>query len=507
MDGQSSSRRRVAVNTSLLYFRMLLLMFISLYTSRVILKELGFVDFGIYNVVGGIVAMFSLISGSLTSAITRFLTFNLGKGDLGLLQRTFSTALNIQFVLSVLIIILGEPIGLWFIENKMSMPTDRYVAATWVFHASLLTFAVNLISIPYNAAIIAHERMKVFAYISILEAVLKLSVVFLLSFFADRLIAYAVLVLITSVVIRFIYSFYCRRSFKECKYRWIFDKELFKNIFSFAGWNFVGTSSAILRDHGGNILLNLFFGPVTNAARGITMQVNSAISGFIYNFTTALNPQITKSYAMKNMNYVYSLNFWGTKISFFLFMIIVMPVFWGVDYILDIWLSEVPESAPLFIRLVLVYSLSESMSVTLVTSALATGNIKKYQIIVGGLQALNFPIAYVLFKLGAPHYSIFIVAIVLSQMCFWGRMSLLKNMISFPVSTFIKQVYSRCLLVVTILFVSLYPLSKIYTDWWIQLLIYGFATLCLGSLYVYTLGLNKKERNRLKLFIKSKKSL
>lgn len=292
MSNTNQNSKRIAKNTLLLYVRMLFMMAVSLYTSRVVLQTLGVENFGIYNVVGGVVAMFSVISGSLSAAISRFITYELGKGDKDQLIRIFSSSVTIQLGLGLIILLLAEVIGVWFLNTKMTIPTDRMYAANWVFQLSILTFIINLISVPYNAAIIAHEKMSAFAYISILEVVAKLIIVYMLLWSPfDKLIFYAILMASVALIIRFVYGYYCKRHFEECTFHFIFDKELLKKMFSFAGWNFIGAASAVLRDQGGNIVINLFCGPAVNAARGIAYQVNNAITGFVSNFMMALNPQ------------------------------------------------------------------------------------------------------------------------------------------------------------------------------------------------------------------------
>ena len=336
---------------------------VTLYTSRVVLAALGVVDFGIYNVVGGVVAMFSMLSGSLSIAITRFLTYELGTGNIERLKNIFSSAITIQLLIGGLVVLLAETVGLWFLNSKMVIPHERILAANYVLQFSLITFLINLISVPYNAAIIAHEKMSAFAYISIVEAISKLSVAFLISVAPfDRLIFYAILMCVTALVIRLIYGCYCKRYFEECTYHFIFDKELLKNMFSFAGWNFIGAASSVLRDQGGNIVINLFCGPAVNAARGIAYQVNNAISGFVSNFMMALNPQITKSYATGDKEYMMTLIHQGARLSFYILLILSLPVIIDAHYILTLWLKIVPEHTTLFVQLVLIFAMSESIS-------------------------------------------------------------------------------------------------------------------------------------------------
>lgn len=304
----SDNNKRIAKNTMLLYFRMIFIMVISLFTSRINLQSLGVENFGIYNVVGGVVAMFSVFSGSLSVSISRFITYELGKGNQEKLKKVFSTAVSIQIFLAVCITILAEIIGIWFLNNKMNIPADRLNAANWVMHFSILAFAVNLISVPYNAAIIAHEKMGAFAYVSVFEVVAKLGITYYLFISPfDKLKTYAVLLFALSIALRLIYGVYCKRNFQECSYHFILDRDLIKQMTGFAGWSLFGLVAYSGYNYGLNILLNLFFGPVVNAARGIAFQVQNAVQGFSNNFQMALNPQIIKSYAQNDLKRMHQL--------------------------------------------------------------------------------------------------------------------------------------------------------------------------------------------------------
>lgn len=497
----SANNKRIAKNTLLLYFRMLFTMAVSLYTSRVILNILGVEDFGIYNVVGGVVAMFTVISGSLSASVSRFMTFELGKGNLEKLKNIFSISLTIHLVLALVIFILGEIIGVWFLNAKMNISADRIVAANWVLQCSILTFIISLVSVPYNASVIAHERMKAFAYISILEVVLKLLVVFLLLIFSsDKLILYAILLLVVSIVIRLIYGFYCKSHFEECDYHFVYNKRDLQEMMSFAGWNFIGTSSAVLRDQGVNILINLFCGVAINAARGISFQVNSAINGFVTNFMTALNPQITKSYALGNLKYMMTLVQQGARFSFYMLLLLSLPVIIETDFILTLWLETVPEHTIGFVRLVLIFAMSESISKTLITVMLATGRIRNYQILVGGLQVLNFPISYILLKEGFLPEATMIVAIVISQLCLVARLWMLRNMVELSVKYYLYHVYSNVVIVAVLSVMLPYLVYLNMTCGMLRFFI--VSTLCLIStiVVIYYVGCSSKER----LFLQNK---
>jgi len=452
--------KRIAKNTLLLYVRMLFLLLVSLFTTRIVLSALGIVDSGIFNAVGSSVAIFSVLSGSLSAAISRFLTYELGKNEKGdRLSRIFSSSVTIQLIIAVAVIILAEALAPWFISHKMTIPSDRMAATQWVFQFSLLSFAINLISVPYNAAIISHERMGAFAFIGIFEGLAKLGVALLISIAPmDKLIWYALLMCLVALAVRLAYGLYCRKNFEECRSKLHFDPVLFRQMFSFAGWNFIGASSAALRDQGGNILINVFCGPAVNAARMVAMQLSGAVQSFVTNFMTALNPQITKSYASGERDFMMKLVFKGAKFSFFLLIIIGLPILMNTEFLMGIWLKEVPEHAVNFVKLAIIFAMSESLSNPLVTAMLATGDIKKYQIIVGGIQLLNLPVSWLLLSVchAAPE-SVLMVAVALSQLALFARLILMKDMVGLPVGKYLLQVYLPVL--VTMLLSLALPMS------------------------------------------------
>ena len=496
MSQTSDNNKRIAKNTLLLYFRMLFMMVVSLYTSRVILNALGVEDFGIYNVVGGVVAMFSVISGSLSAAISRFITYELGKGDQSKLNKIFSASVTIQLLLSLIIVILIESVGVWFLNAKMTIPEPRMTAANWVLQFSIVTFVVNLISVPYNAAIIAHERMSAFAYISILEAVCKLAIAFLIMVSPmDKLIFYAILMCAVSIIVRFTYGHYCKKHFTECTYHFHWDKEILKKMFGFAGWNFIGASSSVLKDQGVNIVINMFCGPAVNAARGVAVQVNGAIYNFVQSFMTAINPQITKSYAANDRQYMMSLMFQGARLSYYILMVLALPVIINTDYILLLWLKIVPEHTVRFVQLVLIFSMSEAISLPLITAMLATGNIKKYQIIVGGLQMLNLPMAFILLKYNFAVESVFITAVVISQLCLFARLYLLRGMIGLHAREFLHKVYLN--VVVVTFFSGLVPfyLHDYLSSGVVSFMLQCIASFVLSLFVIFFVGCNRKERS------------
>ena len=454
MDQQHiESTKRVAKNTLFLYGRMLLGMLVALYTSRVILNALGVEDFGIYGVVGGLVAMFSIVSGSLQASITRYLTFELGTANFEKLKHTFSAAFFIQILLALTIFILGETIGLWILNSILNIPENRLFAANIVFQASLFSFMLGLVLMPYNACINAHERMNVYAYLGLLDIGMKLAIVLFVAyapFDFDKLIMYSLLLVGVGVLMQIISVAYCRRNFGETKVMPSFNRDIMKSMLGFAGWNFIGASSALLRDTGSNILLNIFFGPVVNAARGVAGSVSNAVGGFTGNFNAAVNPQITKSYASHDYDYMFSLIYRSAKFGFLLTLIFAMPIFFNTESILFLWLGEVPDYSIGFVQLILIFSLIETVSSPLITVQLATGNIRNYQLVVGGLQTLNFPLSWIFLWVGLNPYSVFVIAIIISLLCLIARLLFLKNLIGLDIRSYCNRVLLPCILVATI---------------------------------------------------------
>lgn len=501
----SDNNKRIAKNTLFLYLRMFLMMAISLYTSRVILSTLGVSDYGIYNVVGGVVAMFGLLSGSITNSITRFLTFELGKNDSIQLQKVFSTSLNVMFVLSFLIVVIGEIAGIWFLNYKMNIPEGRMEAANWAFQCSLMTFVMNLISIPYNSTIVAHEKMSAFAYISIFEVVMKLLIVYSLYLSPfDKLKSYAVLFLILAFVIRFIYGFYCKRHFKEATYHFVYDKVLLKSMTSFAGWNFFGQGAYMMNNQGVNIIINLFFGVTVNAARGIATQVNNAVNQFVNNFMMALNPQITKSYASGEFDEMHKLVYRGSKFSYFLMLFFLIPICLETEMILHLWLNVVPKYAVAFVRWTLVITAMGMLSNTLITALHATGTIKKYMIIVGLVEISNFPLTYLMFKMGfnplAAYYVYFVIYLILMFL----RLFLIKDLIRMKARVYIREVYLKVLIVTIVSLIAPSLICLLQQD-----SVLRFIEVCIVSSLstlatVYCLGLMTNERIKMIGFIRKK---
>lgn len=488
--------KRIARNTLLLYVRMLFMLLVGLYTSRVILRTLGVQDYGIYNVVGGVIAMLGFVQGSLSSASSRFITYDLGKGDMAVMKRTFGNILSIHLLFATLIFILGETIGLWFVLEKLNIPESRRMAALWVYQFSIFTSIISFVSVPYNAAIIAHERMSAFAYISIYEAVAKLSAVFLLQVTPfDKLVVYALLLFLIQCSSRIIYNAYCFRHFSETKARLCIDRVQFREIFSFAGWTMNGSLAVMGYTQGLNIVLNLFFGPAVNAARGIAVQVQAIVQQFCQNFQMALNPQITKSYAQDDLDYMHKLIIVSSKFSFFILLFIALPLMLEADLVLHWWLGTVPNHAVSFLRLVLCTSLLFTLSNPILISVHATGQLKKFQLVEGTMLLSIVPIAYLLLKFfNIPPESVFLVHIVVEMCTQMARLKIVLPMIKMRVSAYLSRVMCRVLLVVCM--APLLPLA-VYLN--LPQTVASFFLVCAFSvvsltLCVYFFGCNPSER-------------
>lgn len=499
MSNNQQKEKRLAKNTLLLYIRTFLVMAISLYTSRVILRILGVEDFGVYNVVGGIVAMLSAFSGTLSSAISRYLTFELGREDNEKLNLVFSTSITILLFLAILILLIAEIFGYWFLNYEMNIPPGRLNAANWVLHCSIFAFIINLISIPYNAAIIAHERMSAFAYISIVEVVLKLVIVYSLSISPfDKLIVYAILSLFVAVSIRGIYGVYCKKHFSECSWKFVYDKGLTKEMFSFAGWNLLGTGAYMLNTQGVNLLINLFFGVTLNAARGIAVQVDHAIMQFVNNFTTAIVPQITKSVAAENKTYLYTLLGKGTKYSYVLMLFFAVPLVVETSYVLSAWLGTVPEFTVIFTRLTIIASMINLLGTNLSTAAIATGRVKEYYIIIGGIGVLVFPFTYFAYKLGAPPESTYLIFIVIYVILLYLKLMLARKFLDFPIMTFVKEVLVKILPCTIVSFGITWGVTLIYASSIIRLISVIILSIIIISIAIYFTCLEKSEKLYLK---------
>ena len=492
----SENNKRIAKNTLLLYVRMFFMMGIALYTSRVVLNTLGVEDYGIYNVVGGLVSMFGLLNGSMSSATQRYITFELGKGDSKSLNKIFSLSLQIHALIAIVTVLLIESVGLWFLYNKMTIPPERMTAAFWVLQASALTFIFSIMSVPYNADIIAHERMSAFAYISVLEVILKLAIVFLLLISPfDKLIFYAILFMLVQLGIRICYSTYCQRHFKETIYCRVWNKSLFKEMLGFAGWNIFGNMAGMLSAQGVNLILNVFFGPAINAARGLAVQVQTAIEQFAANFQMAANPQITKTYAQGDLESMHKLIIRTSRITFFLLFMFTLPLFFYAEGILKLWLKIVPQYTAIFLQLSLLVSIVDGVGNPLMTAAQSTGKIKKFLTIIAIIALTIAPISYVVLKLGASPYFVYIVHLAICSVIFVVRSCLIKPLIHLSIGHYYKSLLSSVIPVVFISVPISYGISRTMNANEVLTLIMGIC-FCMFSVVVstYFCGLEKNEK-------------
>lgn len=467
-------------------------MLIALYTSRVVLNTLGVEDFGIYNVVGGIVIVFGFLNNAMSASTERFIAFELGKGDFYQLRKIFSTSINIHLIIIAIVLILSETVGLWFFNTQMNIPLNRIDAARWVYHFSIIAFIFNILNVPYHATIIAHEDMNVYALISIVESFLKLLIVFMLNWFNfDKLKLYALLTACVTIVIRTSYTLYCKYKYKECHYIWHWNKRLINEMGSFANWNLLGVFAGIGYNQGVNILINIFFGPTINAARGIAFQVQSAVNSFVTNFQLAVNPAITKSYARNEKEYLYSLVFRATKFSFYLLFLMSMPILVETEFILTLWLKTPPQFVALFCRLILLDILIGSLSGSLQAMVQASGRIKKYQIVVSGILLLNLPISFVLLKLGYGAEYTFYVSILLSVIALISRLIIIKRNYNFPRKDFAKNVLFK---------ISITSLASTFLAFYITKFIENeilsmLVTILVTLFSILLLGLNSEEKH------------
>ena len=505
-ESQTSNNKRIAKNTLLLYIRMFFIMAVSLYTSRVVLQVLGVEDFGIYNVVGGIIAMLGILNGSMSVSTQRYLTFELGRGDMTKLKQTFSVCLSIFVIIALITVLLAESVGIWFLNTQLTIPDNRIVAANWVFQFTIISSVFNLLVTPYNASIIAHEKMDVYAYLSILDVVLKLAIVYVLTIFnMDKLVLYGFLLMLLFVLDTLIYMIYCYKHYSETKYQFYWDKALFKQIGAYSFWNLFGSLAALAKGQGLNILLNIFFTPTVNAARGIAYQVNGVVSQFFMNFFTAVRPQITKYYAQNDLSNMFSLIFRSSKFAYYLILLISLPIYIEAPFIINLWLGQLPEYTVEFVRLVIVVTAIDSTSNPMMTTAHATGRIKLYQSLVGILIILNIPISYVVLKLGGTPISVFVISIMLSTIAFFVRIWIVKRLItSFPVKDYLVKVCGT-IMAVTIAAAVVPCVYHLYFELDLVTSILN-CLLCLlfTVLAVYFVGMNKGERSFIVNAIKNK---
>jgi len=493
------NNKRITINTLFLALRSLITLVVSLYTSRIVLDVLGVIDYGLYNVVGGIVVMLGFINTAMTAGTQRFLSFELGRKNFIKLQKTFSALLTLHIILAFIIFLLAETVGLWFLEHHFIIPSERMEAARWVYHLSVISAMVTVTQVPYNSSIIAHERMNIFAYISIIQVLLKLLIVFILMYIEyDKLKLYSILFLAVIILTTLIYRVYCKRNFIECNYKFEWDIKLLKSLINFSSWNTFGGFAHTFVDQGINFLINIFFGPAINAARAVAMQVKISVSMFVSSFQSAVNPQIVKTYAKgdhkNNINLIYS----SSKFSFFIIFLLTFPVITETEFILDLWLKSPPDYTIIFIQLILIDACIETLSGPLISAVQATGKVKIYQITISSARMLIFPISYIAFKLTNLPESTLYISILINLIVLFLRVLILSKLIDIKLKDFYTKVVTNIfqILIIPIFIVNFihYILDYGSLRFIVSILVCLFSTL----ISIYLLGLTNNEKNIIK---------
>lgn len=489
-----STNKRIAANTALLYVRMLITMVISLYTSRVVLYVLGTDDFGVYNVVGGVVVLFSFFTNALTSSTQRFLNFSMGTDNESGISNVFNTAILTHLSVSVLVLFLAETLGLWFVNTQLNIPLERRVSVKWVYQMSVLTTLLSIIVIPYRASIIATERMSIFACISVLEAFLKLGTALVIDKFSyDSLILYSFFLFGVSFIVFAVYIIVCRRKLKFTKICLVYDGKQYKEMMSFSGWYLLGGMAQTGASQGTNILINMFYGVTVNAAVGIANQVKNAVFGFVSNFQTAFNPQIVKLYALGEKEQLLSLIYRSSKISYYMLFVISLPIILFCKEILSIWLVSVPDYAVDFTILVVVTSVIDALSAPLWTAIGATGNVKKYQILVSLIIFLDIPMIYVAFRVGLHPVSAFVINLVINFGAYLYRLLYVKKYINYQLSEYCRKVILPCV-IVSLMSFPIPCLLRAYSTSIVSAIMLIFCSICITFAFIILFGFDKCEK-------------
>ncbi len=498
-----SSNRTIAKNTAFLYFRMMIVMAVYIYTSRVILKSLGASDYGIYNVVGGVVAMMSFLNGALSASTSRFLTYELGTGNTEKLKRIFSACLNLHICVALLAAILAETIGLWFFYEKMVIPADRIDAAFWVYQFSIVTMFFAFTQVPYNASLISHEQMSVYAYVGLYEAFATLAIAYAVAFSPiDSLVFYAALLMLNKILVQLFYRLYTKWHYIECRLRLIRDRVLYKSLLSYSGWDLFGGVAGICQGQGLNLLLNLFFGPVINASRAIAYQVQGATGQFVGNFLVAVRPQVIKSFAEGNYDRMYSLTFQSAKYSFLMMLALVVPLGFEIDLILKIWLGDVPPMTTIFTLLVLVNALFETFHSAMLMSFHAIGKIRLGNMIGGTGMIMTLPLAYMALKFGAPAWSAFLVILIVNFILQLFNFWLLNHYIKYDIHSFLLRSVLPCVIIGISVFIAAWGITIYMAEGWFRFFTLGLVSELLLAYLTYYVALSTNEKNKVrKIFI------
>lgn len=497
-----TGNKTIAKNTLFLFFRTLLVMGISLYTSRVVLSLLGVDDYGVYNVVGGIVSMLAFLNSAMVQASQRYLSFAQGTNNLENQRNVYSTSVLIHATIAFVVVLLLETIGLWYVNVMAVLPAERLFAANVIYQFAIMMFITRIMVVPHNASVVAHEKMDVYAYISITDYVLQLGFVFLLKVISyDKLISYGAMMLIVACAHYLFYFLYTKTYFPECRFCWNKDWKLYKEMFAFASWAFLGGAGYIARNQGVNLVINLFCGPAVNAARGVAYQVSSAVQTLISSFQQSMNPQITKRYASGEIESMMSLVRVGSKYSFLLLLICFAPFIVRPDYILSFWLGKVPEFADGFLVMAIIMALITSMGGPLNTAMQATGNIKLFQIVVSIIMVLDIPLAYFLLTFGIEPYLVTSVSIFTSIICLFSKMIILRKLVEYDFGHFLLSVVLRNFIVAAIVLVLFFYVSNFVPKTFLGLVILCVISVLLNSSIIYIIGFDRKERAMIRQMI------
>lgn len=498
MNDIATDNKRIVKNTIFLYGRMVVIMFTSFYTSRIVLQALGVTDYGIYTVVGGLVTTFNVVVGSLSDSTQRFITFELGKKKEGNVGRVFSMCIILHLILAIVAFIIMEPVGLWFVDNKLQIPIERIDAARWVLQFSLLLMAIMIMQIPFNALVIAHERMSFFSLVSIFDAVLRLTVAFSVFYTdGDKLVLYALLLVVAQLLLFIVYFVFCKHSFK-IKAVITYDNNLVRKMGLFATWTIFGNGAFICYNQGTNLLLGVFFNPVVNAARGISIQVQGGVNAFVKNFQSALNPQITKCYADNNIQRVHSLMTNGMRYSFYLLIVPLIPLLLETEFVLDIWLTVVPDYSVPFVRLLLISCIFTSFSNIMEVSIKATGNIKRFELLAYGPRYLIIPISYLFLKCDFSPIVVYIVVLVSDLLFMFICLFFVKKQVNYNMKKFFFSIYPK---IIIIGFLSFIP--GLLVRYFMDPGVCRFSFICLISILwsievIYIWGLIRVEKDYVK---------
>lgn len=504
MNSIHENNKRIARNTIFLFVRSVFVLLLSLYTSRAVLKALGVVDYGIYNVVGGVVVMFSFLNNALTAAVQRYISFELGKGNDKRLSDVFCMSVNIHCILMFIIVFFSETIGLWFVYEYLNIPDERFYAALIVYQCAILSLAITILQVPYMSCVVAHEKFNVFAITSVIEAFLKMLIAVIIAHIAyDHLKIYSIFMFVLVLCIAIFYRLYTISHFQECKYRILWHKGLFKEMISYSTWSLWGGMATVVSLQGVNILLNVFFGPSVNAARGIAFQVKAALSQLCGSFMQSINPQIVKQYALGDVNYMHRLIFRSSRLGFLLLFLFALPILIETNMVLSIWLGQVPDHVVLFCRLTLISSLIDVLSSPFIPAVQATGKIKKYQSIVGALYLSNLPLCYLALKLTKMPEFCFYVAILISISVTMSRFVICRKLISFPLKEYVSNVLVRLTCVVAISLVCIIY-SFVMDESVSRMLICFISCGVLTSINILFIGMEKNERQYIITFVKRK---